>query len=254
MTSSDEFQQRIRTSIHNAKKKLLKVDSQPTIELIEETETTLVVNEMVTPSGKEYFVIYRSATNTPLIKVPKGSYRYVYFGHLKKCRVFVRCKLLRVMFDRCEECTISIRTPIIGLVEVYKSSLINITFRIPNSLCSSPVPLVVIEGCKDIQLYQSLEELIYLMKESVGVIGYIVDELSGQRLQNYEMGKLFWDPQEQVFITLSKEKGFTITPYELSLTEISHTFMMNNPVSIDTSDDIFGSTPPIGRDWLSRMG
>ncbi len=246
----------------SAKDKLTKKDIPPTIELVSEVGVTIVVDELTTPSGREYFVIYRNVTdtNTPLIKVPKGSYRYVYFGNLSKCRVFVKCKLLRVMFDRCDECHVSIRTPIVGLVEIYSSKLTNVSFRICKSLYPSlttPIPLVTIEACNDIQLFQSLSEVLYLMKTSVDITGYIVEENTGRRLQNYNMGKLLWSLQEQDFITLSKEKGFIRSEFEAtSLNEINHTFFVGDTTASSSSgvDDslLLGSTPPVNTSFLDR--
>lgn len=254
---TDAFSERIERSINDAKKKILKKDSVPTVEIMSEKGTSLVIDEALTPSGKEYFVIYRhqDSKNTPLIKIRKDRFRYVYLSDLVDCRIFVKCKLLRIMFDRCEGCQISIRTPIIGLTEFYKCNNIVVAFRICDTLYpsgTSPLPLISIEDCQKIQILQSVELLMFLVKLSVDVTGTIVDEKSGQRLQSHDMGKIIWDETEQSLISLSREQGFVSSSVEGThhFNSISHTFLSDSPAG---DHHPFGTTPPVDRSWMRNI-
>lgn len=253
---SDEFSQRIEKSINDAKKKILKKDSIPTIEIISEKGTSLVIDEATTPSGKEYFVIYRhqDSKNTPLIKIRKDRFRYVYLTDLIDCRIFIKCKLLRVMFDRCTSCQISIRTPIIGLTEFYKCDGIVVAFRICEDLYpigTPPLPLISIEDCQKIQILQSVEVLMFLVKLSVDITGTIVDGKSGQRLQSHDLGKIIWDETEQSLISLSREKGFSTSHIDGThhFNSISHSFLTDDTSQIMS----LGTTPPVDRSWMRNL-
>lgn len=236
----DTFMKRVELSVIEAKRKIMKKDVTPTIEITNETGVSIVIGDTIDPSGKEYMVIYRgndTKHHTPFIKLPKDKFVYVYFGGMNGCRVFIKSKLLRVMFDRCDECQISVRTPIIGVVDFYKCKNATISFRIADSLLDAPFPLVTIEDCSNIQFFQSVESVLFAVKMSVDIYGTITDTNTGQRLAQYDLGKIMWDSNEQNFVTLSRTNGFASVSSDYSLHQISHTLF------IDSSPDLLGTTP-----------
>lgn len=253
ITLDEDFQERLKRTVIDAKRKISKRDATPTIEIEGEMGCSLVVSDVVDDNLNEFVVIYRgndTKHHTPMIRVPKDRFLYVYFGNLKECRVFLKSKLLRVMFDRCCDCQISIRSPIIGVVDFYKCTRSVISFRIgfnrSEEGSGAPIPLVAVEDCSELQLLQSVEEILFVIKMSVDVFGVIVDSISGQRLARYDLGKILWDSQEQNFVTLSKKSGFTSVASDFSLHHITHTVFMGAPVPSGGSElDMLGSTPPM---------
>lgn len=243
----DTFMKRVQLSVIEAKRKIMKKDITPTIEITGETGVSIVIGDTVEQSGKEYMVIYRgndTKHHTPFIKIPKDKFVYVYFGGMNGCRIFIKSKLLRVMFDRCDECQISVRTPIIGVVDFYKCKSATISFRIADPLLTPhdvPFPLVTVEDCANIQFFQSVESVLFAVKLSVDIYGTITDTTTGQRLAQYDLGKIMWDPNEQNFVTLSRTNGFASVSSDYSLQQISHTLF------IDSSPDLLGTTPEFRR-------
>jgi hypothetical protein len=190
-----------------------------TIEILNHKNTSITIDEITdsNDSTKKYLVVY-SGTDQLLFKDEINKLRYIYLSNLYDCRVFVKCKLLRIMFHKCNKCQISLRASVVGMAEFFDCWLTNINIRILNG----DIPLTRIESCKDIHIFQSNSYLVYLVYTSVDVTGTIVDQNSGARQTDYELGKLFWDEQGQIFICLSREEGFAMTPMKYILNDISH--------------------------------
>lgn len=240
----DAFRRRIEVSVVDARRKISKRDATPTIEITGETDISIVVNDLTDQSGNEFMVIYRgndTKHHTPFIKIPKDRFLYVYFGNLTGCRVFIKSKLLRVMFDRCDGCQVSVRTPIIGVVDFYKCKSGIVSFRIPeHNTNDTPIPLVTVEDCSDLHISQSVDSVLFAVKMSVDIYGTIIDSITGQRLERYDLGKIVWDTNEQNFVTLSRTGGFASVSSDFSLHQISHTLFMDS----HGDHDIISSTPP----------
>jgi hypothetical protein len=191
-----------------------------TIEILNHKNTSITIDEITdsNDSTKKYLVVY-SGTDQLLFKDEINKLRYIYLSNLYDCRVFVKCKLLRIMFHKCNKCQISLRAPIVGIAEFFDCWLTNINIRI---LSGDIIPLTRIESCKDIHIFQSSSYLVYLVYTSVDITGTIVDQNSGARQTDYELGKLFWDEQGQILICLSREEGFAMIPMKYILNDISH--------------------------------
>jgi hypothetical protein len=202
-------------------------------------------------TGITYFIIYRNAdsTHAPMIKVPRDKFRSVYFGDLYDCRVFVLSKLIRVFFRECNSCQISLRQPIVGMAEFYKCRDTNINIRIPNLEEfeeNPPIPLTRIEDCRNFHIYQSVDDLVYVVKLCEKVTGTIIDPSTGKREATYNLGKLFWNEEEQNLICLSRTDGFGTVPMTYNLNNIDQIVFID-PLNDPSEDIIFGTTPTIAK-------
>jgi hypothetical protein len=228
---------------------------------------SVVVDEIRNSTGIVHFVVYSGApgaVSTPFIKVPKEKFRYVYFEDLTDCRVFIKCKLLRIMFRNVNSSQISLRAPVIGIVEFYKCNSSNLSVRIPVSDDENPpIPVTTIEDCQSFNIFQSIDTLVYLVKLCIDVSGTIVDLSSGARISRYDLGKLFWDPQERTLICLSRSEGFAAVSMQYVLNDLEHHIIVKPPSEnqcIYTEESfgtdfnaIFGTTPPTNNAWKERM-
>jgi hypothetical protein len=254
---NEAFKIRLKQSVEDAKRKITKKDATPTIEITGEKGCSIVVGDIVDEKAIEFVVIYRgndTKHHTPIIKIPKDRFPYIYFGNLVECRIFLKSKLLRVMFDRCDDCQVSVRTPIIGVIDFYKCKRTNASFRIVDSTYpqDAPIPLVTVEDCTNIQFHQSVDSILFVVKMSIDIYGVIVDAITGQRLSRHDLGKIIWDSQEQNFVTLSKTAGFMSVSSDYSLHQISHTIFVNPPdEDHDDHIDILGSTPPMRQSYIN---
>nr|QBK86187.1 MAG: hypothetical protein LCMAC101_07820 [Marseillevirus LCMAC101] len=236
-----------------AKYELSRTTPPPTvIEIIGEKGTSIVVKDLYdSAAGITYFVIYRNADNThsPMIKVPQDKFRSVYFEDLYDCRVFVMTKLVRVFFRECNSCQISLRQPIVGMAEFYKCKDTNINIRIPvdDDSDNPPIPLTRIEDCRDFHIFQSNNDLVYVVKLCESVTGTIICPYSKKREATYNLGKLFWNVEEQNLVCLSRKDGFGIVPMTYNLNNIDQIIFMDPQKESKDDMAIFGTTPTIAK-------
>lgn len=258
-----------------------KVNRSPAIEIGGESNCSIVIDIVKrTGTDEELFLIYRHSESKllPLYRVPVGKYRFVYIHDLVDCRIFVKCKLLKLMFQNCKKTQISIRTPIIGGIELFQCKHTNISIRIPSNNATSsmegsifnegydlknkkikeydknvtlPVPLIRLENCRELKIFQSNESLVYIIKCCIGVSGTIVDQDTGERLSRYDLGKLIWSEQQQNLICLSKNNGFASVSMKYALNDIGHHLHIKPPNKYDKyvsgSTPVFSKTPPTPR-------
>lgn len=229
-------------------------------------ECSIVVDEVSSLKSsldRDYFIIYKTYKGdpVPLFKAPIGKYRYVYFRNVNNSRIFVKTKLLKVFFHDCTSTQISLRKPVIGAVEFFRCKSVNLSVRIDEE---DPIPLTRLEECKDFHILQSTECLEYIVKSCVDVSGTIVDRITGKRGTRYELGKIFWDEQEQVLICLSRRDGFAAASYTYALNDLSQHIIALPPgpseesrnsstPSPSPSETVFGTTPPMGDMWMSYL-
>ena len=175
---------------------------EPPIIIENELNCSIIIRDYE-ENANIYFLIYRNyqGENSPLIKIPKDRYQHVHFINMNECRIFVETKLVRVYFYNCHNCQISITQTLLGMTEMYKCKNMNLTI-------STWTPWIRIEESDTISLFQSSDELIYVIKMSCNIKGTIINSITKERLYAYEMGKLIWDPQEQNLICLSRDRGF----------------------------------------------
>ena len=231
------LQLQFQSAIEVLKKSMKDKEITPPIIIEGYRDCTFVIKDYI-QDGKPYFLIYRNlnSNDSPLIKIPKDRFYHVHFININDCRIFVMTKLIRAYFYRCNNTQISIREPIIGMIELFQSKNRNLHIRIQETLNGeSPIPLTRIEECETISLYQSNTDIIYLVKLSNNIKGIIVDYLTKERMAQYDMGKLLWDSSEQHFICLSKINGFAMVPYNYVLNDIQHHIITKN---IDETDDM----------------
>jgi hypothetical protein len=237
-----------------ARYELTRQSPPPTVlEIIGEKGTSIVVKDTYdAANGITYFVIYRNAddTNAPMIKVPQDKFRSVYFGDLFDCRVFVMTKLVRVFFRECNSCQIPLRQPIVGMAEFYKCKDTNINIRIP--VCNEiddnpPIPLTRIEDCSNFHIFQSNDDLVYVIKLCESVTGTIICPDSKQREATYNLGKLFWNSEEQNLVCLSRTDGFGMVPMTYNLNNIDQIIFVDPQKESQEDVALFGTTPVIAK-------
>ena len=237
-------------------------DINPAVVISDESYCSIVINEVEDErTGEEYFIIHRGnnsnlGSSSSLVRVPKERYRYVYLNGLRECRIFVKCKLLRIMFDNCERCQISLRAPIIGPADFFRCKTINLSIRM-SSEDISPIPVTTIENCEQFHIFQSVDTLVYLVKMCIDISGTIVDLHTGERLNKYNLGgKLFWGDQERTCISLSQDEGFAAVQERYILNDMEHHIIVRPPdedlISSNVTD-IFGVTPPVGDGWKNYL-
>nr|QBK86275.1 MAG: hypothetical protein LCMAC102_00700 [Marseillevirus LCMAC102] len=249
VTVIENMQERLVEAALFAKEKIREKgieDLRPAIEIKNESDCSIIIqNSVDEQNGEEYFFIYRNSS--PLIGLPKNKYRRIYFCNLKNCRIFVKCKLAWVMFKNCVDCNISLKSGIIGMAEFFKCTNTNINIKIPAEN-NPPRFITRIEECKDFNIYQNNDALVYIVKLSVNVFGTITDPLTNERQSNYNLGKLVWNTQEQNLFCLSRVEGFAMVPIQYALNDLSHHIMTKTLEESDVVDGLsvdFGSTPPI---------
>lgn len=235
-----------------AKYELTRQSPPPTVlEIIGEKGTSIVVKDSYDAvNGITYFVIYRNADdkNAPMIKVPQDKFRSVYFEDLYDCRVFVMTKLVRVFFRGCNSCQISLRQPVVGMAEFYKCRGTNINIRIPTNEIDDnpPIPLTRIEDCRDFHIFQSNDDLVYVIKLCENVTGTIICAETKKRESTYNLGKLFWNVEEQNLVCLSRKDGFGTVKLEYNLNNISQIIFMD-PQEENDDMTVFGTTPTVAK-------
>ncbi len=259
VTVIENMQERLVEAAIFAKEKIRNEeieDIMPAIEIKNESDCSIIIQNSVDEQrGKEYFFIYRNSS--PLIGLPKNKYRRIYFCNLRNCRIFVKCKLAWIMFKNCVDCHISLKSSIIGMAEFFKCTNTNINIRIPAE-DNPPRFITRIEECKDFNIYQNNDSLVYIVKLSVNITGTITDPQTNERQSNYNLGKLVWDTQEQNLFCLSRAEGFAMVPIQYALNNLSHHIMTKTPEESDIVDEstidlsIFGSTPPIKNYWSTE--
>ena len=249
---------RLKEAADVAKRELNTVRSiSSTIEILNQKNSSIVIDEISDSRDptKKYLVVYGGSgqpQTEPLFRDEIGRLRYVYLRNLSDCRVFVKCKLLRIMFHECNNCQISLRAPVVGMAEFFHCNETNINIRIPND---EDIPLTRIESCESLHIYQSNKDIVYLIYLSVNIKGTIIEQESGARRSEYELGRIFWDNQAQILICLSRDEGFISVPMEYVLNDISHHIIVKTPddsgsldeelLRMNSREDMFGTTPPV---------
>jgi len=257
MTIVEGLEERLVDAANRARENLISSpDIHPAIEIINENGATIVVEDLIDSTDyREYFLVYKNtfSSSSPIIKIPKDRYRYVYFKGLRDCRIFIKCKLLKLMFHDCSQCQISLTSPVIGMVEFFKCSHTNANFRVAGEGGSSlPFPITRIEECQKFNLFQSNDELFYLVKKSVDINGTIIHPLTKERQATYQLCptslQLNWaGPQQQTFIRLSRDEGFASAAFDYALNDVNHNFIMRGIEDTDTimEEEMIIGTPPI---------
>jgi hypothetical protein len=227
-------------------------DLQSPIIVTDHKLCSIVVNELKKDDVR-YLVVYKNeggGKSQNLFKEPKDRWRFIFFKNIKQSRIFINCKLLKVMFEECEDCVMSIRAPVIGSCEYLRCKDINLNIRIPDSQNSEeenlPIPYTRLELCNDFNIMQSPSILIYIVNSSHNITGTIVEHNTGIRRAQHNLGgKLFWDEQEQTIISFSKKEGFASVPYYYALNDISKHIIIKPLEEVgEFENSEIGTTPP----------
>ncbi len=238
------------------------------LEIKNESNTCIVVKEYIYPGSDDvYFLIYKNADSedSPIIKIPKNKLQSIYFSNLHDCRVFIRCKIVRVFFHKCTSSQIALRCPVVGMAEFYECKNISLQIRLPecpidhprsmklgfnndNNKDSTQLPLLTrVENCDKFDIFQSNESLIYIIKGCKNISGTIIDYNTKERLDKYNLSDNMWNYGVQRIICLSRDNGFGAASMEYNLNNIEQLMYLepkNTPV--DNNDlMMLGTTPPV---------
>lgn len=159
-----------------------------------ETNTTLIVCEKFHTPG--VYVVYRheNSQNEIISVLHPNTFSFLYFENCDNTTIFIHCKLLKLFFYHCNNLTLSIKKPTIGMIEFYSCSQMIVYLQ-------SPFPMCRIEDVKNLRVYQSENKVVYIIKMSIDI------EVSIKTVtQNYELGKLFWQESEQNIVSLSSNE------------------------------------------------
>lgn len=181
-----------------------------------------------------------------IITIAHDRYHHIHFINLNNCRVYVIAKLVKAYFYDCMNSQVSIRESTIGGIEFFCCEHIKVSIKIPEDSGENPIPITRIEACQNFRIYQQLTQgLLYLVKMSVNIRCMIIRSEDNFLLKDCNMGKIIWDPHEQIFVymSISQSEG-TILSSQYVLNDISHNFIQGED---DHShlNTIFGSTPPV---------
>lgn len=225
---------RLRTAYMAASEELKNSrDVQSAVTISGEENSSIVISSS---DNSSYLTVCRGSEETPFISIPVDVFRYVYLENLKECRVFVKCKLLKIMFNRCTNTQISVREPIISSLEVFECTNISVFLRVVGQPSASRV---VLERSDTINVYQTPEEMAYIVKECTDITANTVNVETKKRTAQYDLGKADWSTTEMVVYSLS-ESGLksVVENYTIGMG-----VMFANPE--EDVNDIFGTTPPI---------
>lgn len=242
--------ERLKTAARIAKNELSQgKDMQSSISVMEHASCSIVINELK-KDGEIFLVVYKNeggGKSRILFREEKDRWRFIFFKNIVSARIFVNCKLLKVMFEECKDCIISLRAPIIGSSEFLRCRDMNLTIRIHTTEPEDcpPIPFTRIELCNDFTILQSNPVLIYLINSSHNITGIMVDA-SGMRQAQHELGgKLFWDEQEQTIVSFSKKEGFVSVPFYYALNDITGNVIVSPLEDVEEDISSFESTPPL---------
>ncbi len=226
---------RLKQAIKQAKQSLsLKPDLPPPLIVSNQSYCSIIVEEKAIGTPNDVYIIIQKGDGTPLLNIPKTSYRYLYLSNLKHCHIFIKCKLLRLMVDRCENIQVCIRSPMLGPVEFFESLNCDVEIKFSQQ---GEIPVFCVEKCNNFRICQSIESIVYAIKCSSSITGFI----GGLKWASYDMGKLIWGEQERQMICLSLSRGMIRVNDEYCLNNLSHHFFA---LPKDKDMDIFGTTPP----------
>ena len=132
---------------------------------------------------------------------------------------------------------------------MFRCTATNLYIRVDG--VSEPIPITTIESCDNIGIFQSSDQLCYLIKSCCDIRGTLVDVTTGERKESYNLGKMFWDESEQVLICLSQDEGFASSTVNYELNNIGMSIAIRQSDSFDS----VSSTPPVpGGMWDRYKG
>jgi hypothetical protein len=247
----------LETATKAAKKSLAHKLLQPAIEIVNESYCSIVVKDYIDDDYRTYFLIYRLIDDneaTTMLKIPHTTYRYIYFYNCVNCKIFIKNKLLRVMFHRCQNCYVALRCPIIGMAEFYKCDTVKINICVEINKHSqqdcSPIPITRIEDCDGIKIFQSNDSLIYLVKMACNVSVTVIHPVTEKN--HYDIGKTIWGLQEQILFCVTT-RNVLATPIDYQLNTINHHIIQkeSSPTDDANQEQEYGTPPIIDSDFLT---
>ena len=221
ITAEYNIVQRIKDAADLAKRDL---DAPPPV-LVVEKQVGLAF--LVTIED-ERLLIQTADCKTILFDESVDKFRAVLFLYCQDCRVFILSKVLKLAVIQCNDCQFSVRGGVIGLVELFRCRSINVDVR-------SSFPLLTLELCNAVHIYQRLAEAVYGI---LGVNDCSVTRVnsSGERIGRYTLEDLF-----------SSRRFYCLGPDGIKW--IEEPYVLNNVqahlIALPEDDELpFGQTPP----------
>jgi len=215
---------------------------QTSIVIMDHSSTSIVINELK-KKDKIYIVVYKyeNEKSITLFKEKKDKWRFVFLKNIHSSQIFVKCKLLKIMFENCEHCNIFLRQPIIGSCEFLRCKNIVCNIKINFIIDNIPIPYIRIELCDSFEFIQSVGMLVYIINSSYGITGTLIDN---SKFHNQELGgKLFWNEQEQSIVSFSIE-GVVSISQQYILNDISNHLIIKSLEPLSDCIENIGITPP----------
>lgn len=189
-----------------------------------------------------------------IITIAHDRYHHVHFINLTNCRIYIVSKLVKAYFYNCKGSQVSVRESMIGGLEFFCCEHIKVSVKIPENSNENPIPITRIETCQNFRIYQQLTQgLLYLIKMSIDIRCMIVKPEDNFVLKDCNMGKIIWDPHEQIFVymSISQSEGTTLSSQYI-LNNISHNIIQSEE-DYSCLNTIFGSTPPVYDNEIIRI-
>ena len=171
-----------------------------------------------------------------IVSEPSDRFRAVLFERCDRCKIFVFCKLLRVMFIDSSDCMISIRGGVIGVGEFFRCKDTNVDIR-------SGLPVVQVESCSGVHFVQRIDDCVYAAKSCYDVTFSLVDG-TGLPQKTYTYSTPLLQTESRHYMLVSKTDGFVTTTDTYLLTNIEQNLIF---LDEDDLDPAFG-------DVLSKFG
>lgn len=181
-----------------------------------------------------------------IITIAHNRYHHLHFINLNNCRVYIISKLVKAYFYDCMHSQVSIRKSMIGGLEFFRCEHIKVSIKIPEDSSENPIPITRIEACQNFRIYQQLTQgLLYLIKMAVDIRCIIIKPENDFVLKDCNMGKIIWNPHEQIFVYMSilQSECNTFSSHYI-LNDISHNIIQDED-DCQSHNAIFGSTPPV---------
>ncbi len=193
----------------------------------EKNRDIVIENKYNKNDGKMYLVIYtkkkdESKSHDLLIQIVKNKYRNIYMYDLQNCNIFIKCKLVKIMFRNIQNSKIVVHSPIIGILEIFKSCKNELYINIPEEL-ETKIPIIYMEETDDINIKQKNGDMRYILKfvNNSNIIYSTVEQIFGKKYKKntvYKIGKLIWDYNEQQVVDINSE-GITIVSQRINYFE-----------------------------------
>jgi hypothetical protein len=177
-----------------------------------------------------------------IVRESSDKFRSILLERLDGCKIFIMCKLVKVLFFRCTQTMVSVRQDLIGALEFFRCDNCNIDLR-------AKIPVTQIENCTDCKFVQRSDENVYAALICMNVTLCIAEPVSHTASHSSE-NKTYYIPlsDSRHYLLLSRKNGMMAVPEQNILNNIEQHLIMLSPDDLDnfSGDSMlsnFGTTP-----------